>query len=47
MALWEQREQEAQKDAQKATLLFNTGLVTAAGQHVVMLFKESSAAEAR
>jgi hypothetical protein len=47
MALREQREQEAQKEAQRATLLFNTGLVTAAGQHVLMLFKESSIEGAR
>jgi hypothetical protein len=47
LALREQREQEAAREAQRATLLFNTGLVSAAGQQVLMLFKEGSGAGAR
>jgi hypothetical protein len=44
LALREQREQEAQREAQRATLLFNTGLVSDAGQQVLLLFKEGGAA---
>jgi hypothetical protein len=47
LALREQREQEAQREAQRATLLFNTGLVSDAGQQVLLLFKEGSAADGR
>jgi hypothetical protein len=36
--------QEIQKEAQRATLLFNTGLVSDAGQQVLLLFKEGSGA---
>jgi hypothetical protein len=44
LALREQREQEAQREAQRATLLFNTGLVSDAGQQVLLVFKEGSGA---
>lgn len=44
LALREQREQEAAREARRATLLFNTGLVSSGGQQVLLLFKEGGAA---